>query len=327
MTKRAWGVLALLVILVALAAALAVGAERLRAASERDALEQRVEALTRENAALAAEAALKTRTLAETEQTLSESRARVSALEGLVDAANDQTASLLSDAAEGQLRRSVEEHHRITEHSRDVEGLPGFRYLLYEPRGLDAAEAHPMIVYLHGIGGCGQDTELLYSENSLPSLLRDGTLAPNALVLMPQCPGDNWHVMRAQVLELIDAVAAEYGADTERISVTGFSLGGIGCFSLLTERPDFFSAAAPFAAAFGMVGRCAGIKTPVRMIHGSLDSGMGMSVVEINETIRRAGGQSELLLYSGEGHTVQHHYADDGGRILDWLISRRAVRG
>ena len=34
-------------------------------------------------------------------------------------------------------------------------------------------------------------------------------------------------------------------------------------------------------------------------------------------------GQSELVLYSGDDHAVQRHYADDNGAIVEWLIAQK----
>lgn len=235
----------------------------------------------------------------------------------------DEMRALEDDAYEGQLRRSVETNHTITVHSYDTSGRPDFQFAIYEPNGLDAAEPHPMVVYLHGSGIVGKTPEELLAENSLPSFLQEGLLCPNALVLIPLCKSGNWSGCCEDLMELIEYAADTYNADRSRISITGFSLGGIGCFAMLTHYPRYFSAAAPFAAAYTPAACAVITSTPVRMIHGSADTAMGFDVVEINEIIRNAGGQSELILFSGEGHTVQSHYLDDGGRILDWLTAQR----
>ena len=239
-------------------------------------------------------------------------------------------AALEADAAPERLRRAVAEHHSLNAHPAAV-GEDGTRllpYLLYEP-GVESAEPLPLLVYLHGIGGRGTDPERIFTENSLPNLLRSGALTPNALVLIPQCPAEeNWYMHRRDLMTLIDAVAEQYGADRARISVTGYSMGGIGCFALLTEFPDRFAAAAPYAATYAYIADCARITgTPVRIFHGSDDEGMGMNVVEIDRVIRNAGGQSVLVLYSGEGHSIQHHYADDDCAIVDWLIGQTRSSG
>ena len=318
-------VIALVLILVVLAGVAVVSAERLRATSEQRALEARIDELeqeVREGGVAALVDGGETDTLREK---LAAAEARVASLEETLEAANKENAALIEDAYPEQLRRSIVENHRITEHEYTVSGGRAFGYLLYEPCGLDASEPHPLVVYLHGTGSWGNRLEYVYSEDSLPELLRDGVLTPNAYVLMPQCPwGGAWQDMPEEIMELIEHVVAETGADRSRISITGFSLGGIGVFYMLVNYPEYFSAAAPFAGAYSNTPDCAVItSTPVRMIHGSYDSSVGMSVYSINMTIRAAGGQSELLLYSGDEHAVQRHYADDNGAIVEWLIAQK----
>lgn len=62
----------------------------------------------------------------------------------------------------------------------------GLDYWLYAPPG--ARDGLPLIVYLHGGSGRGDDLELVMEAESLPQFLRDGDLALSAYVLMPQLP-------------------------------------------------------------------------------------------------------------------------------------------
>ena len=45
--------------------------------------------------------------------------------------------------------------------------------------------------------------------------------------------------MGTQLLALLNALAAEFSIDTNRISVTGLSMGGYGVWSLLQQYPAF----------------------------------------------------------------------------------------
>lgn len=59
-------------------------------------------------------------------------------------------------------------------------------YWLYTPAG--AVENMPLILYLHGGSGKGDDLELVTQADSLPQYLQNGQLAPEAYVLIPQLP-------------------------------------------------------------------------------------------------------------------------------------------
>ena len=97
---------------------------------------------------------------------------------------------------------------------------------VYAPSG--ARDGLPLIVYLHGGSGRGDDLELVMEAESLPKFLRDGDLAPKAYVVMPQLPGGEtgWNAVTEGLAELIDAVVEDCGADAGRVSLTGHSMGG-----------------------------------------------------------------------------------------------------
>ena len=158
-------------------------------------------------------------------------------------------------------------------------------------------------------------------------MLARGWLSPDALVLIPQCPTEDWTPYCADLLELTEAVIDQYGAARARVSVTGFSLGGIGCFALLTRYPDYFAAAMPLSALCDP-GACAVItSTPVRILHGEKDRSMDPAYVTMaNDVINAAGGHSTLTFLPGEGHFIQQHYLDDGGEPVEWLISQRRAQ-
>ena len=216
----------------------------------------------------------------------------------------------------------------LTEHALVTPHLEAFRYLLYDP-GISASEPLPLLLFLHGSGGCGKDIEDVFSDDTLPTMLQRGWLSPDALVLIPQCPGDSWDPYCEDLMALVEYVTASSGADPDRISLTGFSLGGIGCFTLLCRYPDFFSAAMPISAVCEEPSACAVItSTPVRILHGEKDSVMeSRYVVLANDIINAAGGKSTLTFLPGEGHFIQQHYLDDGGEPIQWLITQRRSAG
>ena len=292
--------------------------------AERRAEASEAEAAALETALAESDAA---RSSAETEaaelrETLAESDAENEALLDEAAETGTRLAAIEAELDAARLAESVRENHTVTENEYATANLPTFRYLLYEPNGEITSEGLPLLVFLHGSGGSGQDLRLLYADSTLPSFLTDGWLSPNALVLMPQCPGDSWDAIHADLMELIEYVAETKGADSERISITGFSLGGMGCFSMLTHYPEYFSAAAPLASKWNPSSCNVITSTPVHIYHGEFDEVMENSVTQIRAVINDAGGQCELTIYPGEGHMIQQHYMDDGGAIVAWLTAQ-----
>ena len=120
-------------------------------------------------------------------------------------------------------------------------------YALYVPSGIQ--EHAPMIVFLHGSHGRGNDINLVI-DHGFPRFLLNGELGDvPALVLIPQLPeqADGWYQYDTQVMALIDEKCEQYRADPNRISLTGHSMGGIGTWDLSSQHPDAFSCIAPIS--------------------------------------------------------------------------------
>ena len=87
-----------------------------------------------------------------------------------------------------------------------------------------------MIVFLHGSHGRGNDIDLAI-DHGFPRFLLNGELGDvPALVLIPQLPeqAQGWYQYDAHVMALIQNICEQYPVDTSRISLTGYSMGGIG---------------------------------------------------------------------------------------------------
>ncbi|MCQ2428515.1 MAG: GDSL-type esterase/lipase family protein [Clostridia bacterium] len=205
-----------------------------------------------------------------------------------------------------------------------------FGYLLQQT-GPETDEKRPMLVYLHGGDGIGTDPEKLLNIECVPQYLNNGKLKikTSAIILAPQCPhGKKWYTVEKELIELIKDIAPAVGADPDRISLTGCSLGGMGTFAAAIAAPDMFSCAVPVCSSVDPE-KCAVLTgLPVWIFHGELDSGMGFSAVEANCVINRAGGRSRLTMLPGEGHEIRHVY-HDGRKLVKWMLDRRRgeIRG
>lgn len=119
-------------------------------------------------------------------------------------------------------------------------------YWLYTPENEN--ENMPLIVYLHGSSGKGDDPASLLNIDEFPKYLAEGTLGEiPAYVLIPQLPegqGD-WISRKETVVEIIHQVVDIYGIDSENISLTGFSMGGTGAWNIAVSYPDLFCRIAP----------------------------------------------------------------------------------
>ena len=130
----------------------------------------------------------------------------------------------------------------------------------YDPN--DTETTYPLLIVIHGQGGVGGSTPT--GEAKFMALDENRELFP-AFVLSPTFPGrpveyaedgDPNNELKTSIhfdsfMELVDELMANEQIDTERIYATGFSMGGATTWTILFERPDLLSAAAPFAGGPG----------------------------------------------------------------------------
>ena len=115
-------------------------------------------------------------------------------------------------------------------------------YLLYLPKDYDKRESWPLLLFLHGAGERGVDLERVKTHGP-PKLIAGGRDFP-FIVVSPQCPKDRWWEP-VELVSLLDEVSGKYNVDSDRIYVTGLSMGGFGAWRLAFHAPDKIAAIAP----------------------------------------------------------------------------------
>ena len=198
-------------------------------------------------------------------------------------------------------------------------------YLVYRPYE-EKEEKLPLIIYLHGMDGNGNDINKVRNIKGLIYYIDNGELYPNAVIIAPQIPvGASWTSYSKEVMELISIVIEDENIDKNKISLTGMSLGGIGTLDIAIKNPNFFSCIVPVCANIN-ANRCAILQNvKVKIFHGTEDYSMGFSVIDANKIINENGGNSELFMLEGEGHEIRHIYIDKEYDIVNWMISQERV--
>ena len=109
-------------------------------------------------------------------------------------------------------------------------------YSVYLPETL--AEPAPLVMMLHSLGNCHTQ----YSVYT-PTLVRELSEANDAVVMVPQARGPGIWYKRAAELDVFEAwrdLETRIEIDRERVSITGYSMGGFGALMLATKHPDLF---------------------------------------------------------------------------------------
>ena len=105
----------------------------------------------------------------------------------------------------------------------------------------------PLLVYLHGAGERGTRTDHMCRHGIPRLIVREGWEIP-AIVLCPQCPAEFvWDNVVREVKSVIDDTVSRFAMRTDRISLTGCSMGGFGAWEMGMTYTGFFAALAPIA--------------------------------------------------------------------------------
>jgi predicted peptidase len=178
-------------------------------------------------------------------------------------------------------------------------------YLLFLPKGCKAGHAGekrwPLMLFLHGAGERG-DNLAMVRKHGPPKRVETDPNFPFLLV-SPQCPRSAWWSPEP-LMPLLDHLVATYPVDTDRIYVTGLSMGGFGTWALAIRQPKRFAAIVPICGG-GDPSKAAAIKdVPTWVFHGGKDR-----VVPPNrsrqmvEAMKQAGAKDvKLTVYPDAGH-------------------------
>ncbi len=199
-----------------------------------------------------------------------------------------------------------------------------FHYLRYLPK--DQKGKMPLVVFMHGAGerGNADGSEIDYiAKHGFFEQIKDlGSEFPFIMVA-PHCPtNEYWGSYIESLNKFLDYVIENNDVDTDRIYLTGLSMGGTGTWLWALDNPDRFAAIAPVCGQG--IGWYAGklIDLPVHAYHGDIDHIVSVhDSVEMVSRINKKGGNAVLTLYHGVKHNAWDYAYDQ--KMIDWLLQHR----
>ena len=197
-------------------------------------------------------------------------------------------------------------------------------YLLYTPKA-EEGERLPLLIFLHGFGerGSRDGSQVdLVAVHGYFKYIAQGKEYP-LMMVAPQCPNDNyWGSYMESLGEFLDHVTAEYPVDTDRIYITGLSMGGTATWLWTLGSTERFAAAAPVCGeGISWYGKRL-TKLPIRAFHGDIDD-----VVSPHESlamvsaINKNGGNASLTLFPGVRHNAWDKAYDDA--LIEWFLTHK----
>jgi len=229
-------------------------------------------------------------------------------------------------------------------------------YRVYMPVGYDAAKKYPVVLFLHGSGGKGNDNDKQIGGPQLGSVIQlfDAKYPEryrSFIAVFPQTQNFWFGDAAEQAVKALDQTVTEFNGDANRLYLTGFSLGGYGSWYLAAKYPKKFAAIVPASGGvippsnvplaalksfmpaemfalyssqepYAAFAKAVG-KTPVWIFHGAQDE-----VVDVKESrkmeaaLKAAGGTVKYTEYAEEKHFIMDRVYTDA-EFLKWLMSQK----
>ena len=204
-------------------------------------------------------------------------------------------------------------------------------YRLHLPKNRKSGKKYPVILFLHGAGEIGSDNNQ-HLNNFSQGFSIAGDLLSGAIIICPQTP-EWWSVFDyetnaqtgylALAKRLTDSIVKKYNGDTNRIYVTGLSMGSFATWSILETYPNYFAAAVPVCGGGGNYAHQVFVETPIWIYHGTADPTVPYnSSLETYEAIINAGGKNvKFTTLEGVAHNAWD-YAYKDREMFSWLLAQ-----
>lgn len=204
------------------------------------------------------------------------------------------------------------------------------QYLRYLPKDYPGTNGQrwPLILFLHGAGERGTDIQLAAVHGPLKRV-KQGEAFP-FIIVAPQCAaGELWQ--NEPLVQLLNHVEQKFAVDTNRVYLTGISMGGYGTWRLGLQYPGRFAAIVPICGGGNMIDVILGTwdkgatlkRLPIWAFHGAKDSVVPPDESErLVAQLKKMGLQQvKLTLYPEANHdSWTETYKNP--ELYEWLLKQ-----
>ena len=192
-------------------------------------------------------------------------------------------------------------------------------YILHVPK--NTKDKKPLMIFLHGSGEKGTDIEKVKVHGPLKYLK---THELDSYILAPQCP-ENEYWDSEVLYQLILKVQKENNIDTNRIYLTGLSMGAWGAWNLAFAHPEKFAALVTIAGyvdRIPMIENCKIAEIPTRIFHGILDDTVSLEYsIAIYKKLKDCSIDIQLTIFDDANHDSWSRVYDNQA-IYDWMFNQ-----
>lgn len=217
------------------------------------------------------------------------------------------------------------------EHYYDSASGKTLPYRLHIPNNYNSSEKYPVLFWLHGAGERGDNntSQINYFSKAFETA---GDFLSKSIIIAPQCPSNGWWNIDENghetgwlgaAMHLLYKIKSEYSCDSNRIYVSGLSMGGYATWSVLERYGDVFAAGAPICGWGNYYAAQELSKIPIWIYHGDADPTVSYSASqEMYNAISRAGSKMiHLTTLYGVGHNAWD-YALTDRNLFCWMFAQ-----
>lgn len=192
------------------------------------------------------------------------------------------------------------------------------RYAMAFPAGYTGDQPVPLVLALH----FGGKVTPYYGKLFLTGLVEPGLRELGALIVAPDCSARDWIQPESEtdVLALLDHMLTTYNIDSQRILVTGYSMGGIGTWYLAAHHPNRFAAALVMSGSPPPSVVDVEWQLPLYVIHSRQDEVLPFEETEaVVHRMKTRGAPVELVAVGGITHYETNRFIAPLRAAVPWI--------
>lgn len=219
-------------------------------------------------------------------------------------------------------------------HVFEINGPAGapYKFHVQLPPDYDPYRKYPCIVSLHGAGGTPEkQIDWWAGTYNKQTDLRLGQASRHGYIVIAPAwtkPYQNKYEYSAQehgkVLYALQNAFKRFSIDTDRVFLSGHSIGGDAVWDIALAHPDLWAGVLPIAATAGKyVGRYWQNAKHVSFyfVGGEMDGNrVAQNMQDFNRYLTKFGYDTMIVEYKGRGHD---HFQDDIHFMFDWMRTHR----
>ncbi|MCP5558075.1 MAG: dienelactone hydrolase family protein [Verrucomicrobiaceae bacterium] len=243
----------------------------------------------------------------------------------------DQT--FIKDSAQ---RATVEEQRRaglktgpyaehLTGDWEKMETEDGLKYHFFAAKSLKADKEYPLCIYLHGASNTGSNLEK--REPGANAFASETVYGKNpSIVIAPEAPAGTkaFKDIERRITHLIHNLVDHLPVDRARIYITGYSMGSMGTWAMISAQPDLFAAAVPVGGPLGSTKVESLPKIPIWLHFGELDRGDEFRA--LSKQLTELNSQFKSTEYPGADHVGFHFKVAKDNDVMEWIFAQRRAQ-